>query len=259
MRRALSWLSVAALLAAVGAAPASAAPRFEVGAWDALPIGLGVATLGAGYLVQSSIDPATVGDRSDVFVLDRWVLDGDLAGGDVANQISYATLGALLGLAVFQPAGRDEDPLTDYVLYAESLSLTLAVTTITKVTALRPRPYTYADGAGPPGTVEDTVSFFSGHNAVAFSVAGTATYLAFARDGDRTLAWITGGGAIGLATATAVLRVVAHKHFPTDVLTGAAVGGAIGVLVPWLHAVDDAPASTRRSLVVTPLGVAGIF
>jgi membrane-associated phospholipid phosphatase len=35
--------------------------------------------------------------------------------------------------------------------------------------------------------------------------------------------------------ATAYLRVSAGKHFPTDVMTGYAVGAAIGWLVPHLH------------------------
>jgi membrane-associated phospholipid phosphatase len=38
-----------------------------------------------------------------------------------------------------------------------------------------------------------------------------------------------------LAAATASLRVVAGKHFITDVITGAAAGTAIGILIPYLH------------------------
>ncbi|MEM9023429.1 MAG: phosphatase PAP2 family protein, partial [Bacteroidota bacterium] len=34
---------------------------------------------------------------------------------------------------------------------------------------------------------------------------------------------------------TGLMRVLAGKHFPTDVITGYAVGGAIGFLVPHLH------------------------
>jgi len=41
----------------------------------------------------------------------------------------------------------------------------------------------------------------------------------------------------GAAAATAALRVIAHKHFPTDVATGAALGFVVGWTVPALHPV----------------------
>jgi membrane-associated phospholipid phosphatase len=44
-------------------------------------------------------------------------------------------------------------------------------------------------------------------------------------------------------------RILAGEHFPTDVVAGAAVGAAIGLIVPALHA-----APSRMSAV--PLAVA---
>lgn len=250
--------SAVALLVALMTSPAAAQKRFEVGPWDALPIGLSLAGFAAGYVAQGRIAPAHLGDPDDVLVLDNWILRDDLSGGETANRLSYATLGALFGLAACEPLVRDDEPLTDYVLYAQSLSLTLAATQLTKVVARRPRPYTYEPGRPEPTDTEDTVSFFSGHTALAFSLAGTATYLTLARKGSTAPAWILGGGATGLAVTTGVLRVVAHQHFPSDVLVGALVGGGIGVLVPWLHQVpNDAPSAFDIRL--TPNGVAGTF
>jgi membrane-associated phospholipid phosphatase len=40
---------------------------------------------------------------------------------------------------------------------------------------------------------------------------------------------IAGGGTTGL------LRVLAGKHFPTDVIVGAVAGSAVGLTVPFLH------------------------
>ena len=37
------------------------------------------------------------------------------------------------------------------------------------------------------------------------------------------------------AATTAALRVAAHRHFPTDVVAGAALGTAVGWVVPLLH------------------------
>jgi membrane-associated phospholipid phosphatase len=40
----------------------------------------------------------------------------------------------------------------------------------------------------------------------------------------------------GAAAVTGALRVVAHKHFPTDAAAAALVGLAVGWAVPALHA-----------------------
>lgn len=62
-----------------------------------------------------------------------------------------------------------------------------------------------------------------------------------------------------LATTTAALRVAADKHFITDVLTGAAVGSALGLLIPYLHQrAQPAEGATWASrLRLTPLAYPG--
>jgi membrane-associated phospholipid phosphatase len=62
-----------------------------------------------------------------------------------------------------------------------------------------------------------------------------------------------------LAATTATLRMIADKHYFTDVLVGAAVGSAAGFLVPHLHRPPDsapatglvAPASGQRRVGFT--------
>jgi membrane-associated phospholipid phosphatase len=49
--------------------------------------------------------------------------------------------------------------------------------------------------------------------------------------------WVR-GGSLALAAVTGWLRVRAGRHYPTDVLAGAALGSLIGWLVPRLHEVD---------------------
>ena len=49
-------------------------------------------------------------------------------------------------------------------------------------------------------------------------------------------------GCYGLATAVSALRVASGKHWPTDVVAGAAVGSAIGWVVPFLHRTDRSAA-----------------
>ena len=61
------------------------------------------------------------------------------------------------------------------------------------------------------------------------------------------------------AAATGYFRMAADKHWLTDVLTGAATGTAVGLLVPWLHRREDGP--PRVTLAAGPrwVGINGRF
>ena len=53
--------------------------------------------------------------------------------------------------------------------------------------------------------------------------------------GRSTLSYVIWGSTLSVAAATGYARVKSGVHFPTDVIAGALVGGAIGYLVPALH------------------------
>jgi membrane-associated phospholipid phosphatase len=122
--------------------------------------------------------------------------------------------------------------LVDAVMYAESLSLTLTITDITKIAVRRPRPFDYKN---PDSTTNSDLSFFSGHASTLGAITGTATYLAFVRSPHSVRPWITLIVGTALTAFVSYERVRGGDHFPTDVITGAMAGGAIGVLVPHLH------------------------
>ena len=75
----------------------------------------------------------------------------------------------------------------------------------------------------------------SSHASVAFAAAAAYASILHRRGLARSHA---GQIAVlfGAAAATGVLRVVAHRHFPTDVAAGAALGFVIGWTLPALHA-----------------------
>lgn len=131
----------------------------------------------------------------------------------------------------------------------------------------RPRPYNfnpspaaraYARRAGK----DATVSFPSGHTALTFAAAASGGWI-YASGSDvtsrRAAAWF--GGAT-VAGATAVLRVRAGRHYPSDVLVGAALGAA-AVTVPALVLgdVDLRPAeyAAMAGGVVLGAGLASIL
>jgi membrane-associated phospholipid phosphatase len=124
--------------------------------------------------------------------------------------------------------------LVDAVMYAESLSIALFVTDVTKIAVRRPRPLDYTGTAGTD--TNRVLSFFSGHASMTAAVAGTASYLAFVRSPSSSpRPWITLGAGALLTAFVSYERVRSGAHFPSDVLAGSLAGAAIGVLVPHLH------------------------
>ncbi|MBU1241038.1 phosphatase PAP2 family protein, partial [Myxococcota bacterium] len=61
-----------------------------------------------------------------------------------------------------------------------------------------------------------------------------------------------------LAAAVAYLRIAGDKHYFSDVLTGAAIGTVMGVLVPLLHK-KQSGTSRRLSLWASPSDGGGLL
>ena len=111
--------------------------------------------------------------------------------------------------------------------------------------------------------VDAGLSFSSWHSSTVFALATVYSYLfMLCHSGSRLIAlvWIL---TEGLAASTAARRVFAGKHFWTDVLTGAAVGVATGLVVPLLHrrlptgSAAGASAAWARHIVASPMVLAG--
>jgi membrane-associated phospholipid phosphatase len=182
-----------------------------------------------------------------------------------AATFSNIGLGVALGYAVIDPIATGfreksvQSALIDAVLYAETLTITLAVTNLAKVAVRRPRPLAYAaaqehkdDPTYSNGDTDSSLSFFSGHTSTAAALTATASYLAFARAPKSARPWITLAVGTALTSFVGFERVRAGKHFPTDVIAGALAGAGVGILVPHLHRTDT---TTRPTWVgATPLG-----
>jgi membrane-associated phospholipid phosphatase len=154
--------------------------------------------------------------------------DPDLASS-ISDVLAFAATPLVSG-GLLAVAGRGDDRwLADGLAVAESAVATGLITQLVKISAGRRRAFVELDGTP---TIEDNLSFFSGHTSLAFAVATSAGTVASLR-GDRLAPWIWGSG-LALASTVGYLRIAADRHWFTDVATGAVVGSAIGVAVPRL-------------------------
>ncbi len=79
-------------------------------------------------------------------------------------------------------------------------------------------------------------SFYAGHPAAAFTSAGLtcAHHQNLPLYGGGVPDALACAGMVGLATTTGVLRIVADRHWASDVIVGSAVGAGVGYLLPSL-------------------------
>jgi membrane-associated phospholipid phosphatase len=209
------------------------------------PGGVGLFALGASLHSghgEITLEEILALDRDDVNAFDRpatrnWSIDW-ADRSDVSRDI--VVFSALL--ATTAPPlvrGKWSETLTVTVMFAEAYAIMGGVTYLTKVAAARKRPYLYNTDLTPEerlGAESDPKSsFFSGHAAAAFTAAAFLSKVftdVYGASPWSTLVWAS---SLSLAAYTSFARVKAGVHFPTDVIAGAAVGFAIGYLVPVLH------------------------
>lgn len=240
LRIALLWGCAA--LAPMATAAAQAAPvRFDARLLPSSGVLAATAAVAlAPVLLAAHLPHATCApcDPSRLNFLDRGTVGEVRAGAATASDVAlFATGGAtglLLALESRANLGMVREDLT---VLAQTVVTASALTNWSKVLFHRPRPYRYvASATGTGGAAESGLSFPSGHTSAAFSAA-FAYWSMEARRGTAGAKAPQIATLVALATTTGVLRVVARKHFPTDVLAGAALGAAIGWTVPRLFPV----------------------
>ena len=198
------------------------------------------------------------GSRDQLLFVDRLVVDTDRdyerdpstrANIGIGAIGLYAAVDILLGSLQDRP-----DTAWEYLgIYLQSLGLTWSLTNIVKLAVRRPRPRAYQELAvrgEVSGGTQSALSFWSGHSAVAASIAATSVYLSFARDDPPVQKWLTLLFGVGVPLFVAGDRVDTADHFPTDVAVGLVMGGLIGVLVPHLSR-----AAPNLTISASPNGV----
>ena len=172
---------------------------------------------------------------------------------DVIN-IGVLTVGALTLSAV--GAAQDGERrvfFEDALVIAQSVAIASVLVNASKDVFARPRPA--AGAAFMPGSRDR--SFYSGHTSFAFSMATSAATVATIR-GRSWAPWMWGIG-LTLASGVGYLRMAGDAHWLTDVLAGAALGGAVGFAVPWVFHRATGPRRRGVDLQPAPGGFALVF
>ena len=132
---------------------------------------------------------------------------------------------------------KDIGPLL--IMTLEVTAITYGLTTGVKHLVTRTRPLVYNEEAPLEERTANNsrLSFFSGHTSftAAFSFFFAKVMNDYHPDMKTEYKIVLWTFAAAIPAVTAYLRVEAGKHFPTDVMTGYAVGATIGWLVPHLH------------------------
>lgn len=147
-----------------------------------------------------------------------------------------------------------KDAMVDALITGQSVLVNVAINQVVKIAVQRPRPFVYGRPEGDP-VVDDNdnyLSFYSQHTSVVFS-AGISYARTFAlRHPDSPRRWLVYTAAAGGGAAIGAMRILSGRHFPSDVLVGAASGTAMGILIPWLH--QKRPSTAKLSIVPTRSG-----
>jgi membrane-associated phospholipid phosphatase len=217
-------------------------------------------TLFDGVLAPGNCQPC---DPAGVNALDRTVIGNHDAAAEIASDVGIVSLPLLAGLGSFvdvRPFGWSA-ALEDVVLVAESVAISGAVNQVVKNLAMRPRPYMYvADTAEEKGRARENYrSFYSGHTSMAFSAAAAFAYIFTVRRPDSPWRYAVWAFGMAAASAVGVCRVLAGAHFWTDVITGAIVSGALGVLTPALHLRGERAKGGPEARAVAGPGYASLY
>jgi membrane-associated phospholipid phosphatase len=198
------------------------------------------------------------GSRGSLNAVDAWFHDATTGWlvsrrtADIASSVLAFGLvpaaGAVAAWTSRGPHATDGAGWRAALIVGESAAVSAALVQGLKFVTARKRPFVrYGTGetGGSYEPSESNLSFPSGHTALATSV-GVAVATTATLEESTAAPWLWAGAAVASVT-TATLRMMAERHYFTDVAAGAAIGAACGVAFPLLHRRGGALSSSSAS------------
>jgi len=212
---------------------------------ESIILGTGLITAVAGSAIDNRVVPLTQTDlnqlnRNEVNSFDRSATNNYSAS--VAKTSDYLLYSCIVSPVLFTAGKKTRSNiLTIGVMYVETTLFSYFLPSLGKGGVQRIRPFAYNAEAplDEKLTSEAKRSFFSAHATISFaSAVFLSTVYSNYYPGSKWKPYVWGGSLLA-AGSIGVMRYVAGAHFPTDILIGAAVGSAIGYLIPRLHKVSN--------------------
>lgn len=211
-----------------------------------LPLGLGVMSMSiAGVIMSHRVDGwdgKETFDKRKINEVDRsWYNEYRPAVDDAGTLTVLANLFALpVGIYAAEAITGNlpvRELATISVMMAEGFAMEYGVRNIIKSSAKRPRPYMYTNKRDEDHLDDGdyTFSFPSGHTSTSFMAASLLSYTFWKYYPESKFRIPIIALSYTVAATTGFLRIVSGNHFPSDVLTGAALGTATGFLIPFIH------------------------
>lgn len=242
---------------------------------NAVVLGVGAGAIGAALLVgpdRGNSSGVTAGAVDEDFR--RWVRPHDEGtrrafrnASDAllaANVVNAYVVDALLNAGWYR-----RSPDVAFQLAAIDTQVLVVATAVQLWTAnlvSRQRPYARLCGTDELSAEDSDCtsdyryrSFYSGHTSFSFALAtATCTHHAHLPLYSRSVNWVPCAAGVAVAAATGASRILADQHYLSDVLVGAAAGGLIGWVIPWLHYATGEQAVLRSDdrvrVAVVPFG-----
>ena len=219
--------------------------RFSKGKTLGLTLGTLTFSIGS-QLTQNGIRPLSLAelkslDRMQIPAFERSVsYNWNLKIAKASDLLLIGS--ALLPVTLLALKPIRDDLEKPFVLGIQALTLTYGITGFAKALVRRNRPFTYINDR--PGDQEllrrqqkhdARFSFFSGHTSVSAASSFFTAKMFNDYYPDSPAKPFVWAGAALLPAVIGLMRVKSGKHFPSDVIAGYLVGGAVGFLIPHLH------------------------
>lgn len=220
-----------------------------------------IPVIAMGTLVATSVlmleDSLPKGHQSDlkpgrVNILDRPVISYNYRRWGIVGDIGTVAIpAAMLCLSFAElPEYGWRGVLEDFLIVGEAIAVSSMMNEIVACAMPRPRPYMYKPYTwfhDARKSSWDWRSFYSGHAGAPFAASTAFSYLFTMRHPGSP--WVPVVWTISLAASSlvAISRPLASQHFWTDIIIGAAIGSAWGILIPVLHErpTEKAPGDVR--------------
>jgi membrane-associated phospholipid phosphatase len=202
--------------------------------------------------------------RADLSPLDRWAAGTynpsfELASDVAAIGMGGAMVGADMWHHLFESESR-QPVLEDALILLQAFAWNSALNLNVRAERVHPRPFVYGTRAPASERSEGQAagSFYSGHASAAFlGAVYLSTVYPLRHPEFEHKGWLW-AGSLTVATGASALRVAAGKHFPSDVIAGAAMGTLVGLGFIQLHLKDSELWGVRPMPILTPEGQVGL-